>query len=139
MSARMLAEAVAARVAATEAGNSGMFVAALAREQRLRARIAEGTSYGVHFDPSLHPRDRIGEFVNVLARLKKGRDVVLPGGITVYRKSAHYKVVGRGGSTLGRTRSAAAAAAAAMAAYELPGATRMLVRPPMRRMDDGGF
>jgi hypothetical protein len=87
-------------------------------DARARRRLREGRERAVHFDPAEHPRDRIGRFVNVLARLRHGEEAMLPGGISVFKKAGHYKVVARGGSSLGRTRSASAAAAAAMGAFD---------------------
>lgn len=128
-----LAEAVAARVAASASGDTVLFVAAFARERRIRELIEGGREFAYHFDPGDHPRDRVGQFVDVLARLKVGHEAVLPRGITVFRKSGHYKIVGKGGSNLGRTRSAEAAAAAALSAHDAPATTIKLNHPPVMK------
>lgn len=39
--------------------------------------------FGIHFDPSLHPRDREGQFAEVLGRLTHPTEVTLPHGLTV--------------------------------------------------------
>lgn len=112
----LLADAVAER---RGAATGEAFTKALSYERVLRERLEEARhNHGVFFDPHEHPRDRVGRFVDVLARLKKGETADLPGGISVFRKAGHYKVVGKGGSNLGRTRSKARAAEVAMTAHE---------------------
>ena len=118
-----LREAVEARKAAAAAGDSLAFTSAHAREQELRERLALQERIhptGYSFDPRLHPRDRLGQFVNVLAALRKkprGSDVKLPGGITVERKPGRYEV-SVGGTRVGRHRTPETAAGRALDVFD---------------------
>lgn len=134
MKEALLVEAVATRKAARSGDE---FTTAFARERELRRQLTEARQFSIFFEPDKHPRDRIGQFVDVLRKLEQGHSADLPGGISVMRKTGHFKIIGRGGSNLGRTRSASSAAAAALTAHEAAGSTTKLKTPPVLRYDHG--
>jgi hypothetical protein len=92
-----------ARRARIEARDSAEWAAARALEVALMrgARAPEGElaeaflgrgGAAVKWNPNAHPRDRRGEFVRVLAALKRGDSVELPGGTRVTRTARGFKV-----------------------------------------------
>lgn len=89
-----LAEAVAARQAA--AGDPEAFVAALAREQAIREQLQEAGKY----TERLHPRSRIGRWVDVMGKLTgkqkdegpRGRWLSLHGEDVYVPRAKHWKL-----------------------------------------------
>lgn len=87
-----LAETVLARKAAI---NGAEFTRVLAREQVLRARLAEATSY----EARLHPRGRGGKWVDVLGKLKGAevnKPVELGDGFVGFKMSTGSYAAGNG-------------------------------------------
>ena len=56
----------------------------------------------IHFDPELHPRNRLGKFIDVLSSLTRGgagakvKEVDLPGGVSVTRQRGRFRVKAKG-------------------------------------------
>lgn len=83
----------------------------------------------MHFDPSLHPRDRKGEFMDVLGRLTHGREITLPGGVTVkpgLLGHGHFRVIEPGGGS--HAHSVEDAAVKGLAAHDRHGKLTVLAR-----------
>jgi hypothetical protein len=78
----------------------------------------------IHFDPRLHPRNRQGEFRDILGRLMKatqGAEVTMPNGVTVKRsRGGRALTVARGGKKLGSFSKPEAAASKALKATGIP-------------------
>ena len=74
-------------------------------------------SIGLHFDPALHPRNRLGEFRDLLGRLGKGNKIgsVHLGDVTVSKRAGRFRVNQRG-RRLGSFRSPEDAARTALRA-----------------------
>lgn len=80
----------------------------------------------VEFDPALHPRDRVGHFVDVLGKLKVAGRVKLPGGVWLRKRrvstpdsvESHYTVGTKTGRAFGPTDNVRAAAASAINASD---------------------
>lgn len=116
-------------IEASQSGNASAFVAAKAEVEALTEAmnyaLATGRGTGgleslgraaVKFDPKLHPRNREGEFMDVLAKLKRTpgpigdnkHEVQLPGDIRVKRSITHYRVEDPKGIYFVRKRDKAA-------------------------------
>lgn len=77
----------------------------------------------LHFDPHLHPRDRQGQFTDVLARMMKagrGAEATLPHGVAVRKRAGGRLTVSQGGRKLGSFSKPDKAAARALAATGIP-------------------
>lgn len=79
-----------------------------------------GTLMRLQFDPGQHPRDRLGQFTEVLSKLRRsgstGSSVALPHGVRVLKHRGGFVVEHRSGGT--RLTSAPAAAADALGHFD---------------------
>jgi hypothetical protein len=88
--------------------------------EEFAGQVLLGRDRHVRFDPHLHPRNRLGEFRDVLGQLLKspaGSTAKLPSGVTVKRTAAGLHVEGfepRIPGFLGETRSPSVAAGKAL-------------------------
>jgi hypothetical protein len=105
------------------------------RELREALRLLEAHPMTYSFDPKLHPRNRLGQFTDVLASLTKqvrGSDVQMPHGIKVRRRGGLFDVR-QGEKRIGTHAKKEKAARTALGAYEKAEAA---APPPRRKYPD---
>jgi hypothetical protein len=95
--ARQLALVREARKRAAAEGDHVAFTRHRREERELRAalRLLEARPTTYSFDPRLHPRNRLGQFTDVLGILQKaprGSEVSLPHGVSVRRRGGTFDV-----------------------------------------------
>ncbi len=89
-----------------------------------------------HFDPREHPRNRVGQFVDVLKKLRtdpKGSEVWLPGDRRVFVKYGRYHVTA-GGKKVRNTLDPHDAAAAALGRDAVDSSRRLSRKTPVLTM-----